>query len=163
MAFSTDFQGAPYAAIQDARNALYAEQQASLVAYDANPAANPAPTGAALDYLLLVVGDETTAITTGTNKFRVRIPYKFKLTDVRGSLNVASSAGIPTIDVNEAGTSVLSTKVTFDATETTTATAVAAEVISDTIFATDAEISVDVDVAGTGAAGLKLWLVGYRI
>lgn len=37
------------------------------------------------------------------------------------------------------------------------------EVISDTTIAANAEIGIDVDVAGTNAAGLKVWLVGYRV
>jgi hypothetical protein len=35
-------------------------------------------------------------------------------------------------------------------------------VISDTALADDAEITVDIDTAGTGAKGAKVYLIGRR-
>jgi hypothetical protein len=90
------------------------------------------------------------------------MPYAFTLTAVRANLNTASSSGIPTVDINEAGVSILSTKLTIDANEKTSTTAATAAVISDTSLADDAEITFDIDVAGTGAKGLKVWLIGSR-
>ena len=84
------------------------------------------------------------------------------LTDVRASLATASSSGTPTFDINEGGTTILSTKLTIDASETTSTTAVAAAVISDTTLADDALMTLDIDVAGTGAKGAKVALIGYR-
>ena len=68
----------------------------------------------------------------------------------------------PTIDINEAGTSILSTPITIDANEKTSATAVTPPVISDASIAANAEIRFDIDVAGTGAKGLKVFVTGYR-
>jgi hypothetical protein len=110
----------------------------------------------------IALSDETTAITTGTAKVTIRMPYAFTLTAVRANLNTASSSGIPTVDINEAGVSILSTKLTIDANEKTSTTAATAAVISDTSLADDAEITFDIDVAGTGAKGLKVWLIGSR-
>lgn len=110
----------------------------------------------------VAVGDETTAITTGTAKVTFRMPHAMTLTAVRASLTTVSSSGTPTVDINENGTSILSTKLTIDASEKTSTTAAAAAVISDTALADDAEITIDIDVAGTGAAGLKVWLIGTR-
>ena len=114
--------------------------------------------------IIIAVGDESTAITTGTAKVVFRMPYAFTLTSVRASLSVASSGGIPTIDINEgdAATTILSTKLTIDANEKTSTTAATAAVISDTSLADDAQISIDIDVAGTGAAGLKVYLIGAK-
>jgi hypothetical protein len=87
------------------------------------------------------------------------------LTAVRASLNSAAATGTITVDINEgagAGTSVLSTKLTIDATEETSGTATTAAVISDTAIAANARITFDVDVAGTGARGLKVWIFGTR-
>lgn len=111
---------------------------------------------------IVAVGDETTAITTGTAKVTWRMPYAFTLTAVRASLTTASSSGIPTVDINEAGSTILSTKLTVDQGEKTSTTAATAAVISDTSLADDAEMTIDIDVAGTGAAGLKVYLIGYR-
>jgi hypothetical protein len=110
----------------------------------------------------IALSDETTAITTGTAKVTIRMPYAFTLTAVRANLNTASTSGIPTVDINEAGVSILSTKLTIDANEKTSTTAATAAVISDTSLADDAEITFDIDVAGTGAKGLKVWLIGSR-
>jgi hypothetical protein len=109
------------------------------------------------------ISDETTAITTGAAKLTARAPFAFTLTAVRASLTTASSSGIPTFDINEGGTTVLSTKLTIDANEKTSTTAATPAVISDSAIADDAELTFDIDVAGTGAAGAKVWLLGTRV
>ena len=109
------------------------------------------------------LSDETTAITTGTAKLTARAPFAFTLTAVRASLSTASSSGIPTVDINEGGTTVLSTKLTIDANEKTSTTAATPAVISDAAIADDAELTFDIDVAGTDAKGLKVWLIGTRV
>jgi len=114
------------------------------------------------EIIIIAVGDETTAITTGTAKVTFRMPFAMTLTAVRASLTTVSSSGIPTVDINEAGVTILSTKLTIDASEKTSTTAATAAVISDTALADDAEITIDIDVAGTGAAGLKVMLIGVR-
>lgn len=120
--------------------------------------------GSPVQAFLLAIGDETTAITTGTNKVTFRMPYAFTLTGVRASLSTAQTSGATfTVDVNEAGVSILSTKLTIDNTEKTSKTAAAAAVISDTALADDAEITVDVDQVGDGTAkGLKVYLIGLK-
>ena len=110
----------------------------------------------------IALSDETTAITTGTNKATFSLPYAFTVTAVYATLNTVSSSGIPTVDINEAGTTILSTKLTIDASEKTSATAATAAVISDASIAANAEIGFDIDVAGTGAKGLKVFIQGYR-
>lgn len=111
----------------------------------------------------LALSDESTAITTGTAKITFRMPYAFNVTEVRANLNTASSSGAVQVDINEGGTSILSTKLTIDASERTSESAAAAPVISDATLADDAEITIDIDNAGTGAKGLKVWLIGNRI
>jgi hypothetical protein len=115
-----------------------------------------------IESFIIAISDESTAITTGTAKVTFRMPYAFTLTDVRASLNTVSSSGTPTFDINEGGVSILSTKLTIDANEKTSTTAATAVVISDTSLADDAEITIDIDTAGTGAKGAKIVLIGYR-
>ena len=112
--------------------------------------------------IAIACSDETTALTTGTSKVTFRMPYAMTLTAVRASLTTAQTSGsIFTVDINEAGTSILSTKLTIDNTEKTSTTAAAAPVISDTALADDAEITVDIDQIGDGTAkGLKVYLIG---
>lgn len=121
-----------------------------------------APSAATLEALYVPVGDETTALTVGVAKVTFRMPFAMTLSEVRASLSTASSAGLVTVDLNEGGVSVFTTPVTIDATERTSVTAATPAVLADTALADDAEITVDIDTAGTGAAGLKIWLKGTR-
>lgn len=107
--------------------------------------------------------NETGPVTTGTAKVTFRMPCAMTLTEVRASLSTAQASGsVLTVDINEAGTTVLSTKLTIDNTEKTSTTATPA-VISDSALADDAEITIDVDQIGNGTAkGLKVWLIGTR-
>lgn len=115
-----------------------------------------------VESIVIAVGDETTALTTGAAKITFRMPYAFTLTDVRASLTTASASGLPTINIKEGGTTIFSTKITIDATELTSTTALTPMVLSDTSLADDAQMTVDIDTAGSGAAGLKVVLIGRR-
>lgn len=112
----------------------------------------------------VAASDETTALTTGTAKVTFRMPYAMTLTAVRASLSTAQASGnIFTVDINEGGSSVLSTKLTIDNTEKTSTTAATPAVISDSALADDAEITIDIDQIGDGTAkGLKVTLIGTR-
>ena len=106
---------------------------------------------------MVAASDENTVITTGTAKLTFRSPFACDHVYLpRASLNVASSSGIPTFDINASGVSMLSTKLTIDATETTSVTAATPVVMSDTDWADNEEITIDFDVAGTGAKGVKI-------
>lgn len=113
---------------------------------------------------VVACSDETTALTTGAAKVIFRMPHGMTLTDVRGSLSTAQTSGdVFTIDVNEAGASILSTKITIDNTEKTSTTAATSAVILDASLADDAEITIDIDQVGDGTAkGLKVSLIGTR-
>lgn len=108
---------------------------------------------------IIALGDETTAITTGTAKVTVRAPRAMTLSKIKASLTTASSSGTPTFDVKKNGTSVFSTTLTIDATEKTSETAATAAVLSTTAIAADDELTFDISTAGTGAAGAKITLV----
>lgn len=114
------------------------------------------------EVIAIAVSDETTAITTGTAKVTFRMPYAFTLAEVRSSLATVSSSGLVTVDINEGGVSIFSTTLSIDASEKTSTTAASAAVISDTSLADDAEITIDIDAAGTGAKGLKVYLIGRK-
>ena len=112
-------------------------------------------------------GDETTAIDATGQKLSFRMPFAMTLNagilGVKGSLVTAGTGvNLLTVDINEAGATILSTKLTFDATETTTVSATTPVVISDVNLASDAIITVDVDQLDSGGvgAGLKISLIG---
>lgn len=115
--------------------------------------------------LVIACSDEATVLTTGTGKVTFRMPRAVTLTAVRASLTVAQATGsIFTIDINEGGSTILSTKITIDNTEETSTTAATPPVISDSALADDAEITIDIDQVGDGTAkGLKVTLIGTRV
>lgn len=109
----------------------------------------------------IAVGDETSSLTAGTSKVTWRMPACTVLA-VRGSVNTAATgATLLTIDINETGTTILSTQLTFDASEKTTTTAATPTVISDSAIADDAEMSIDIDSIGNTlpGVGLKVYLL----
>lgn len=112
--------------------------------------------------IMVAVSDETTAIEAGTGTITFRAPYALTLTGVRASLATASSSGVVTFDINVNGSTILSTKLTIDANEKTSETAATAAVISNTAIADDDEITIDIDTAGTGAAGAKITFLGRQ-
>lgn len=108
------------------------------------------------------ISDETTALTTGTAKITFRIPCAITLTEVRASVNTAPTGSTLIVDINESGSSILSTRLSIDATEKTSETAATPAVISDGSLADDAEITIDIDQVGStvAGAGLKVTLIG---
>jgi hypothetical protein len=109
------------------------------------------------------IGTEATAVTATTLK-TVRAPFTFVVTKASSALTTASSSGNPTVDINDDGVSILGTnKLRIDANEKTSATAATATSIANPTIAADSEITIVGTVAGTGAAGLKVTLQGYRL
>jgi hypothetical protein len=120
---------------------------------------------AGLDVVIGVAcSDETTDLATGTAAVTFRMPHAMTLTGVRAGVTTAPTGATIIVDINEAGTTILSTKLSIDATEKTSTTAATAPVISDSALADDAEITIDIDQVGStiAGAGLKVWLIGTR-
>jgi hypothetical protein len=108
------------------------------------------------DVIVIPVGDESTALTTGANKVRFRMPFAATLLAVRANVNTAPTGSTLVVDINEAGTSVLGTKLSIDATESSSTTAASSATITDSSLADNAEISVDIDQIGSTVAGAGL-------
>jgi hypothetical protein len=117
------------------------------------------------DVIVIPVGDESTALTTGTSRVRFRMPFAATLLAVRANVNTAPTGSTLIVDVNEAGASVLGTKLSIDATEFSSTTAASAATITDSSLADDAEISIDIDQIGStvAGAGLKVSLFVRRV
>ena len=113
--------------------------------------------------IIIACSDETTALTTGT-KVTFRMPYAFTLTAVRASVTTAPVGSVLTVDINEAGSTILSTKIEIDANEKTSTTAATPPVIDDASLADDAQMTIDIDGVGssTAGAGLKVTLIGNK-
>ena len=117
--------------------------------------------------LEVACSDESTALTTGTAKVTFRMPFAMTLNageaGVRASLTGAgSTSGTTTIDINEGGSTILSTKCTIDYGDLTSGGATSAVVVSDVNLADNASMTVDVAGLSGGAdeTGLKIQLIG---
>jgi len=113
------------------------------------------------DAYIIACSDEATALTAGTDKARFRMPFAGTLTAVKASVNTAPVGSTLVVDINESGTSVLSTKLSIDASETTSATAAVPAVISDSALSDNSIISIDIDQIGSGTAGEGLKVTLY--
>ena len=116
------------------------------------------------EVIIVALSDETTNLATGTAKASFHMPYAMTLSKVKASVNTAPTGSVLTVDINEAGTTILSTKLTIDAGEFTSDTAATAAVISDAALADNALITFDIDGVGSSATGkgLKVTLYGKR-
>ena len=105
------------------------------------------------------ISDEGTAITSGTDKLTVRAPFAGTIADIKASLSTAGSSGT-TIDVNLNGSTIMTTnKLNFDASEKTTRSySGTAATLTTTAVAEDDELTFDIDTAGTGAKGAKVYI-----
>jgi hypothetical protein len=145
----------------------YIQDENVLHYYNGSAWAAFASAGNPTESLVIACSDESTALTTGAAKVTFRMPYAFTLSAVRASVTTAPTDAALVVDINEntggGATTILSTKITIDATEKTSTTA-AAPVISDTALADDAEITIDIDQIGStiAGAGLKVYLIGTR-
>ena len=114
----------------------------------------------AQDWFVIAVSDEATDLATGTGKVYFRMPYAGTLLAVKATVNTAPTGSTLICDINEAGSTILSTKLSIDASEKTSTTAAVPAVISDSALADDAEITIYIDQVGSTVAGkgLKVYL-----
>lgn len=115
------------------------------------------------EVLPVACSDEGSILTTGT-KVTFRMAYDFTLSRVKASLTTEQTSGsIFTVDITRNGTSILSTKLTIDNGEKTSATATTPAVLSTTSLDDDDEIAIAIDQIGDGTAtGLKVYFVGLQ-
>ena len=123
-------------------------------------------TAAKTECIAIAISDEATALEAGTAKATFHMPYAFTLTGIKAGVTTAPAGSVLTVDVNEAGATILTTKLTIDAGEKTSSSAATAAVIGGAgpALAADALMTVDIDGVGssTAGAGLKLYLIGYQ-
>lgn len=105
--------------------------------------------------------DLSTAITTGTGKGYILVPYNCTLTEIIVSGNAAPTGSVATFDINKNGTTMMTaTKVTIDAGETDSTTAAAPAVLTTTALAKGDRVTCDFDGVGStfGGSGIVVYL-----
>lgn len=116
-----------------------------------------------LQSFIVALSDLITNIAVGTGKGYFYAPYDFVITEVQAALFVAQTAGsLVTVDANVNGTSILTTRITIDNNEKTSATAAAPPVIASPNVVKGDLVTFDLDTVGTaGAKGLQAVIIGY--
>ena len=115
--------------------------------------------------MIIACSDETTNLTTGTAKVTFRAPFAMTVVGVRANVNTAPVGSTIIVDINDSGTTIMSTnKLSIDASEKTSVTAATAAGITDSAIADDAEITIDIDQIGSSTAGkgLKVTILYIR-
>lgn len=155
---------APTAGIANSVALWSADVSSSSELFVMNEAGIKTQISGALEYIQIACSDLTTALTTGTGKAYFRMPFAMTLTGVRASVLTAPTDANIIVDINESGSTILSTRLSIDASEKTSTTATTPAVISDASLADDAEITFDIDQVGStiAGAGLIVTLIGYR-
>lgn len=122
------------------------------------------PAGGTPFELVVACSNLTSALTAVTNQMTFPWPRAVTITSVHGFLVTPQTSGsIFTVDVNENGSTILSTKITIDNGETDSTSAATAPVISDASLGAMSKITVDIDQIGDGTAkGLYLVFTGTR-
>lgn len=117
------------------------------------------------EVIVIALTDEDDEIAVDTGLVQFRVPFAMELTQVRASCNTAPTGSGITVDINVNNSTILSTKLTIDAGETTSTTAATPAVIANPSIADDSLISFDVDAVGSGTPGegLKVTLIGRRV
>ena len=115
----------------------------------------------------IACSDELTALSVADDKVTFRMPYAMTLNagiaGVRASLTTAgTTSGVTTIDIEQNGSTILSTLLTIDYGEFTSYTGATPVVVGTTALTDNAVITVNVDVLSGGAteSGLKIQLIG---
>jgi hypothetical protein len=111
--------------------------------------------------------DAATADATAGTKYISELPFAFTVSSLKLTVGTAPTGStLFTVDVKKNGTSIFSTKITLDATETTSATAATPYVLvnSPTVFAANDVITILIDTVGSTVSGKNpiLFLIGKK-
>ncbi|AEC52961.1 triple helix repeat-containing collagen [Synechococcus phage S-CRM01] len=125
------------------------------------PQGEPGATTSPLIPLGITCSDETTPITTGTDKFTFTVPLNGTIDSIIASSIVAPDGSDIIIDVNKNGSSILTTEIHIDDGDVSSIGSATPYVISDDALVAGDVISVDFDQVGstTEGTGVKLWFI----
>lgn len=117
--------------------------------------------GAARDAIVFDLGEGAT-VTAGVALYHLRVPYRFRIVNVKAEVEAPTTAGDITVDINYGPASLLTTKITIPAGGRTSMELAVQPVWSPLIMGDDGILEIDVDNAGDGTAtGLKVQIIGY--
>lgn len=115
-----------------------------------------------IEPLLYALSDESTAISTTSTALVVRAPFNITLTNIRLSLKTPSSSGVVRVSMLVDSVDFFTTMPSVNSGSKTSVGATTPHVFAHTFIDDDSEIIFGIDLAGTGAVGLKATLYGYQ-
>jgi hypothetical protein len=123
---------------------------------------NPSPVK---DKLVFNLSDIGAAATVGTDKDAfVYCPENYTITDLILACETAPTGANLIVDLNVNGSSILSTKISIDATETDSTTAATPYVLTTTSLAEGDILNVDVDQSGvSGGTTVQLYVYVTKV
>jgi len=106
--------------------------------------------------VIIACSDETSDLTTGSGKVKLRLPYAFNVDEVRASVNTAPTGSALTCSAVSGSTTIGTVTIAAGATSGTGT--------ASTNLADNAEISINVAAVGstTAGTGLKFTLKGRK-
>lgn len=115
-------------------------------------------------YVLYRILEKATATTVSTTVGGdLEFPFTGTITEVGAFVDTAGTTNLTTVDINKAGTTILSTKITIDSTKKSSRTAATAPVISVSSITAGDVLTFDLDAIQTTAAlGLTI-RIGVRM
>lgn len=121
------------------------------------------PLPAAQDVIIFNLSDG--AATVGAGKDWISYcPYAYTITSLVLACDSAPTGANLIADLNVNGSSILSTKISIDATETNSTTAATPYVLTTTSLSLGANLTADVDQIGTGGGtNVQLYLYVTRV
>lgn len=104
-------------------------------------------------------------LSAATGQAIIASPENLTITQVFAKVGTVATGSTIIIDINVNGTSILSTKITIDASEKTSLTAAIPPVLSSTSLVQGDEITIDIDQAGATIAGkdLTVYILGTKL
>lgn len=124
-----------------------------------------AVTSGARESMVVACSDMTSPLSVAADVQSFFAPYDGTLEEVFTGIDVRSSSGVVTVDVKKNGTTIFTTKPSIGATPARTSlsgTGSVAAALSVTTWDKGDWITINVDAAGTGAAGLKTIFIWSR-
>jgi hypothetical protein len=106
---------------------------------------------------IIVCSAPTGDLTTGTTKAYFDAPYAFTITSLSASVMTAPTGASVVVDVNEAGSTIMTTTKLSVAAGSTNSVGSTAPVITDNAIAANARVTFDIDQVGSTIPGT--WLI----
>ena len=113
----------------------------------------------------IAVSDQTSNLETGTGVMTFQMPFGFELTEIpKASVKTVATGSTIIFDINVAGSTILSTKLSIDISETGSSSASTPAVLSSTSIANNAIVSIDIDQIGSTNTGIGalIYLIGRK-